>query len=161
MNRETRMISILVGFAVVGVSALAFVADQYKKKLTLTPAGTVETQAPPTGLQPDLAAPAPADSRLVEAFVAARTAGRAVCDRFGVRPEDRTWNAEVLAAYRVSRLAECAARGVSEDEYASVRKAWGAFTHGVAPDDPALARGFAAVRRDAVGPFDALDEAVD
>lgn len=167
MSRESRLIAVLLVFGVAGVGTLSFVASQYRKRLpprtaSLTTSRRVDTTS--GMLRPDLTVPDTAAARRVDAFLAARAAGRSVCERFGIQPHDRLWSAEVLAAYRIARLQTFTAHKVADDDYAAVRSSWRAWSTGQGRAEAALAAAFEARRPasadESVGRFEALDEAV-
>jgi hypothetical protein len=165
MSRESRIVAILLGFGVAGLGALWFAADRYQHLAPSTPAPPV---AAARGLRPDLPAAggeAASVSRPLDAFVAARLAGRAICERFGVSPEDRSWSTEVLAAYRIARLSALAEHEVTDARYAEIRAAWRDWSAGKPVSDRALASRLDARRaellRDDLGRFEALDQAIE
>lgn len=113
------MIVVLAVMAGVGVSSLAFVANQYRKAIAAHPR------------------PAPVEAaRLVDGFLAARKAVRAVDGRFSGRVKD---NPEAVRALRNERYAAFTAHGMTIRDYVAVRAAWRAARSGSPVADPFLA----------------------
>lgn len=186
MSRETRLIVTLVALSAVGVGALAFMADQYKKRLTprggpvpapaTATAGTLRPDVP--GASPDEDAAARA-TRLVSGFLAARQAAQGVCARQpekvakvaaavtgnfeGVEGRRMGLGIDVIATYRIERFNGFAAFGMSYDDYAAARSAWRTWSAG-GPVEAPLAAAFEAERNEAakagLGPYEALDDAI-
>lgn len=119
MSRQSRLIVVLAVMAVVGVSSLAFVANQYRKTISAHPV--------------DASADA---ARKVGGFLAARNAVRAVDARYpgGVRD-----NPEAVRTLRNERYAACAAHGMTLQDYAAVRDAWRAMRSNAPVADSYLA----------------------
>ena len=108
----------------VGVSSLAFVAHQYRKALEARPFD-----------------PAADADRLLDGFLAARQAVRAVDARYSGGVRD---NPEAMRALRNERYAAFTVHGMTIEDYAAVRGAWHAARSGAHLSDPSLAE---AVRR--------------
>lgn len=152
MSRESRLLVILVVIAAGGVSGLMVVANQYRKAF----AGN--------------ALPGSADAedasvhavRLVDGFLAAREAAKAVASRYPGKIEPLT--ADAVNSYRTERFKALSAHGMTYDDYVSVRAAWRAFRAGKPVNDPALLAAFqarrAALDDAALGPNEALDDAI-
>lgn len=122
MTRQSRLILVLAVMAGVGVGTLAFVAHQYRKALAAHPN----------------AAPAEA-TRLVDGFLAARQAVRAVDGRYSGSVRG---NPEALAALRNERYAAFTAHRMTIADYVAVRAAWRAARAGSAIADAELAETF-------------------
>jgi len=157
MTRETRLVVILVVFGAAGVTALAFVAHQYERALA-------SRKEAPAAARPDRSDATPAAAMpLVEAFVAVREAVSAAAARAGVRPEDRNFGEEALAACRIARLSAGAAHGIDDDTYVRLSDAWRAWSRGEPVEAP-LRDAFEARRpatsRENLGRYDALDAAI-
>ena len=119
MTRQTRLIVILAVMAGVGVGSLALVANQYKKTLTARPAE-----------------PSADAARLVEGFLAARQAIRAVDARYAGNVRS---NADAEETFRRERSHAFSAKGMTLRDYVAVRKAWRAVKAGSDVVDPYLA----------------------
>ena len=150
MSRESRLLAILLGIAVVGVSGLMVVADQYRKALVgnARPGGGESASAHAL--------------RLVDGFLAARQAAKGVVLRYPV--EIRELDAGATLAYRAARLNALAAHRISYDDYAAVRAAWRAYRAGKPMRDPALFAAFesrrGALDDAALGPIESVDDAI-
>lgn len=131
----------------VGVLALTIVANQYQKALASRPS-------------PARSAAADA-SRLVDGFLAARRAARAVAARY---PGDFRGNAEAVRAYRSERFNAFAAHGMTLQDYLAVRVAWRALRAGDAVSDPGLAAAFGTrptiLADGSLGELEGLDDAI-
>ncbi len=118
MSRESRLIVVLLVMSALGVSGLSFVGHQYRKALTGS-AGAERASA--------------RANQLVDGFLAARAAAKAVIARY---PGD---SADVSNSYRIEREHACAARRMTYAEYATVRAAWRRVQAGQLVTDEALA----------------------
>src|SRR5262245_7477719 len=109
MSREGRLLVILMVIGGVGVCGLMVVANQYRKALAANAgAGLEDAQAHAL--------------RLVDGFLAARQAAKAVVTR---DPDGiKTLTPEATLAYRAERSAAVNAHRMSYDDYAAVRAAW-------------------------------------
>lgn len=187
MTRETRLIVTLVAVSVAGITLLAIVADQYRKRLPQPAAGapaSAPAQEPAAGLRPDLAAPPDGSetpsaraARLVDGFLAARVAAQGVAERYptkmkqvvaavtkdftGVEGKRMGYGLDVISAYKIDRYNAFTAHGMTFDDYAAVRTAWRAWSAGQPVADDALARAFEAKRGDAEKAGEGLNEAFD
>jgi len=145
MSRESRLLVILLVLGGVGVSGLMVVADQYRKALS---ADAEDASARAV--------------RLVDGFLAARAAAKAVVARYPAEIEEL--KADATTIYRAERLKAIAAHRMSYEDYATVRAAWRAFRAGKATSNPALLAAFQARRSAledaALGPIEAVDDAI-
>jgi hypothetical protein len=152
MSRESRLLVILLVIGGVGVSGLMVVADQYRKALSAN-------AGPGTADAEDASARA---GRLVDGFLAARAAAKAVVARYPVEIEQL--KADATSVYRAERLNAIAAHRMSYEDYATVRAAWRAFRAGKATSNPALLAAFharrSALEDAALGPIEAVDDAI-
>ena len=152
MSRESRLLVILLVIAGIGVAGLMVVANQYRKALAAN-AGALSV-----GLEDP---PAHA-ARLVDGFLAARQAAKAVVARHPV--EIKELNAEATLAYRAARSNAFAAHRMSYEEYAAVRADWRAFRAGRPVSDRALLAAFqsrrSALDDAALGPIESVDDAI-
>jgi hypothetical protein len=149
VTRQTRLVAVLLVISAAGVFGLMMVANQYRKAL----AGHAEGG-------PGREAHARA-ARLVDGFLAARVAAKAVIARYpdgiGASPGgEEAYAAELRRAF--------AAHGMSDGDYATVRRAWRAWRAGAPVNDPTLATAFAARRselaRAELGADERLDDAI-
>ena len=146
MTRQTRLVAILLVIAVIGVSGLMVVANQYRKALG------------------DHAGPKGSDSKDAEAraarwadgFLAARLAVRALIASSPERPPDD--------AYRTERMSALTAHGMSYEDYVAVRRAWRAWKASAPVNDPTLAAAFEARRGElevaSLGAAEVLDDSI-
>ena len=161
---------VLVVIAAVGVSGLMLVANQYRRTL-------VGSALPGSADAEDASVHA---VRLVDGFLAAREAAKAVVARypgkikqltavltgdFGeVQGQKMSANADATSAYRIERFNAFAAHGMTYEDYAAVREAWRAFRAGKSLNDPALVAALQArakaLEDAALGPIEALDDAI-
>jgi hypothetical protein len=152
MSRESRLLVILVVIAAVGVSGLMVVANQYRKAF----AGNGVPGSADAENASDHAV------RLVDGFLAAREAAKAVVARYPDKIKQLT--ADAVNAYRIERFNAFSAHRMTYDDYVSVRAAWRAFRAGKPVNDPALLAAFqarrAALEDAALGPIEALDDAI-
>lgn len=155
MNRQARLIVVLLVFGVVGTVALSFVAGQYRKRVPAVRTAPGTPSGGASALRPDVAASPVAGedaahraAREVDGFLAARAAIRGVRARYGDEfkevAEAVTGNFEgvagkrmnsgldVISTYKIERADAFAARGMVDADYAAVRAAWRAW-HGAAP----------------------------
>ena len=151
MTRESRLIVTLLVVSGIGVAGLMVVANQYRKALTNAAPGSVG------GGDDSVRA-----VRLVDGYLAARTAAKAVVEHYPGKIEQPT--ADVTSTYRIERFNAFTAHGMTYEDYASVRTAWRTFRAGGLVDDPALVAAFQA-RQEALenaglGPVEALDDAI-
>ena len=169
MSRESRLLATLVVIAVVGVSGLMLVANQYRKALERTGHGRAD------GEEASVRA-----VRLVGGYLAARQAAQAVVARYPEKIKQLTAvvtgdftevagqrmssDAEATSAYRIERFNAFSALGMTYDDYASVRSAWRSFRAGGLVNDPALVAALRARRTEledaGLGPVEALDDAI-
>jgi hypothetical protein len=152
MSRESRLLVILLVIGAVGVSGLLVVANQYRKALDAsTGPGAADAE--------DASAHA---VRLVDGFLAARAAAKAVVARYPV--EINELKAGATTVYRAERFNAFAAHRMSYEDYAAVRAAWRAFRAGKTASDPALLAAFqarkSALEDAALGPIEAVDDAI-
>jgi hypothetical protein len=152
MSRESRLLVILLVIGGVGVSGLMVVANQYRKALA------ANAGAGSAGFED---APAHA-ARLVDGFLEARRAAKAVVARYPLEIKQLT--TEAILAYRTERSIGFSAHRMTYGEYAAVRAAWRAYRDGKVVNDPALLAAFRA-RRGALddatlGPLEAVDDAI-
>ena len=170
MSRESRLVVILAVMAVIGVSGLMVVANQYRKALAVntTPGSAAGEQASIRAI------------RLVDGFLAAREAAKAVIARYpgkirqltavvtgdfsAVQGQRMSANADASSSYRIERFNALSAHRMTYEDYASVRAAWRAWRAGQPVGDPALLAAFQARRTAledaALGPVEALDDAI-
>jgi hypothetical protein len=152
MSRESRLLVILLVIGGVGVSGLMVVANQYRRALAVH-------GGPGSAAFEDASAHA---VRLVDGFLAARQAAKAVVARYPAGIKELT--SEATLAYRVERSNAFAAHRMSYDDYAAVRAAWRAFRAGQPLNDRALLAAFQAKRsaldEAALGPIEVLDDAI-
>jgi len=119
--------------AAIGVSGLMLVANQYRKALGGTPGADDASMRA---------------LRLVDGFVAARAAEKAVVAR---DPDTiRQLSAGAASAYRSERGRALSAHGMTYEEYAAVRAAWRRWKTGKIVTEPGLAAAFRA-REGALG----------
>jgi len=170
VTRQTRLLAVLFVISGIGVAGLMVVANQYRKALS----GTVGSREAAAEAPPVRAA------RLVDGFLAARRAVQLVIVRepAGVRRLTGAVTgdvaeaggpatdaiADVSSVYRTERLNAFVARGLSYDDYTSVRRAWRSWRLGAPVADPALKEAFEARREElasaSLGPAEALDDAI-
>ena len=152
MSRESRLLVILLVIGGVGVSGLMVVANQYRKALV------ANAESGRTGSE-DASARA---SRLVDGFLAARQAAKAVVTRYPAEIKELT--SEATLAYRAERAAAFNAHRMSYGDYAAVRAAWRAYRAGGPVNDPALLAAFrakgSALDDAALGPIEVIDDAI-
>jgi len=152
VSRESRLLVILLVIGAVGVSGLMVVANQYRKALVANarPAGAGAEDASVHA------------TRLVDGFLAARKAARAVVARYP--REIEALPADAASAYHLGRSNALAAHRMTHDDYASVRTAWRAFQAGNPVSDPALLAVFQARRgaltEASLGSLEAVDDAI-
>jgi hypothetical protein len=152
MSRESRLLVILLVIGGVGVSGLMVVANQYRKALA--------THAGPgsAGFED---APAHA-ARLVDGFLAARQAAKAVVAHYPLEIKQLT--TEAILAYRTERSKAFTAHRMTYEEYAAVRAAWRAYRDGKAVSDPALRAALqgrkSALDEASLGPIEVVDDAI-
>jgi hypothetical protein len=143
MTRESRLIVILLVMAVVGVSGLSVVGNQYRKALT-GGAGAARASA--------------RADELVDGFLAARAAAKAVLARY---PGDA---ADVSSSYRIEREHALTERRMSATDYVTVRAAWRRQQAGQVVTDEALAGAFRSRQADLaaadLGAAELLDDAI-
>jgi hypothetical protein len=153
MSRESRLVVILLVIGGIGVSGLMVVANQYRKALV--------GSAPPGnhGFE-DASAHA---SRLVDGFLAARRAAKAVATKDPAGIKELT--SEAALAYRAGRSAALDAHRMSYADYAAVRAAWRAYRAGEPVSDAALLAAFrarrSALEEAALGPIEPIDDAIN
>lgn len=178
MSRETRLVVVLVGIALAGITTLALVAHLYQKRMPSAPAPAASSgSAAPQGGQDD---PDRKARRQVEAFVAVRKAVQAyiakephrvkrvvatITGKFdGVAGERTSPSMDVLGGYRQARYDAVRAAGITNEEYTATRTAFLAWISGGPVTDPALGAALAAradeVRAAALGDAEALDAAI-
>ena len=170
MSRETRLVVTLAAMAVLGVTALAIVANQYRKRVP-PPASTESA-----GAESDAARAA----RMVEGFLAARQAVREVTakspgtmrqltaavtgDFSGVAGQQMRPSREIVVEYRIARFDGFTAKGITYEDYVAVRAAWRAWSQGGTVPDASLAAALEARREDldgaGLGEFEPYDDAV-
>jgi len=170
MSRETRLVVTLVAIAVVGVTALAVVANQYRKRVAL-PSSTDSTPG-------DSAATRAA--RLVDGFVEARRAVHVVVakspgtmrqltaavtgDFSRVKGQQMRPSREIVIEYRIARYDAFTGKGLTYEDYVAVRTAWRTWSEGGPVPDASLAAAFEARRADldqaGLGEFEPYDDAV-
>ena len=133
MSRESRLVVILAVIAAIGVSGLMLVANQYRKALPNTVAGRADGENPSVHAV-----------RLVNGYLAARKAAKAVVDRAPgkikqltavvtgdfseVQGQRMSANADTTSAYRIERFNAFTAQGMTYEDYALVRAAWPGHT---------------------------------
>ena len=143
MTRESRLIVVLLVMSAIGISGLMFVSEQYRKAL-------LGHGAPEASLA--------RAARLVDGFLAARAAGKAVVSRYPGNPAD------VATSYRIERLNALSTRQLSYADYAVARATWRAVMAGQPASDGALASAFRARQGELaaadLGVSEALDDAV-
>jgi len=169
MRRESRLIVILAVIAAIGVSGLMLVANQYRKAW--------ETAAPESAKARDASVDA---VRLVEGYLAAREAAKAVVARYPdeikqltavvigdfseMQGQSMSANADATSAYRIARFNAFSAHRMTYDDYAAVRAAWRTYRAGGLVADPALAAAFqaslAALEDASLGSVEAVDDAI-
>ena len=169
MTRESRLLLTVVVMSGLGVAGLMLVANQYRRALT----NTVHETA--GGDDASLRA-----IRLVDGYLAARAAAKAVVEKYPVKIKQLTAvvtgdfsevagqrmssNADASSTYRIDRWNAFTAHGMTYEDYAAVRAAWRTFRSGGVVNDPALVAAFQARRaqlEDAgLGPVEALDDAI-
>ena len=151
MTRESRLVVTLLVISGIGVAGLVLIANQYRKSLASVGARSSGGQ--------DAAVRA---IRLVDGYLAARRAAKTVVDRYPGTAEQPTDDA--AAAFRTERWNAFTARGLTYDDYASVRAAWRTFHAGGVVDDQALVAVFRARRAEleaaSLGPAEPLDDAI-
>jgi hypothetical protein len=169
VTRETRLVAILFAVSIVGVTTLAFIADQYRKHLgphvaagTVSPpraadaVGTLRPDVPPAGAAVENAGVRAA--REVAGFLAAREAVRGLCVRESAKLEEVAAavtgddaggegrpigsGSDVIATYRAERLSGFAAHGMGYADYVAARTAWRAWSASEPGGDAALAAAF-------------------
>jgi hypothetical protein len=152
MSRESRLVAILLVIGGIGASGLMVVANQYRKAL-------VANTAPGRAGFEDASARA---SRLVDGFLAARQAARAVVTKYPAEIKELT--SEATLAYRAERAAAFNAHRMSYSDYAAVRAAWRAYRTGEPVNDPALLAALrakaSALDDAALGPIEVIDDAI-
>jgi hypothetical protein len=169
MTRESRLLLTVVVMSGLGVAGLMLVANQYRRALTTTVRGKAG------GEEASIRA-----IRLVDGYLAARTAAKAVIERYPVKIKQLTAvvtgdfsevagqrmssNADTSSAYRIDRWNAFTAHGMTYEDYAAVRAAWRLYRSGGTVDDPALAAVFKARRGQLesadLGQVEALDDAI-
>jgi len=167
MTRETRLIVILAGVGLAGVVSLAFMANQYKKRLP----ASFATAAHPSASRA---------ARQVDGFLAARAAARGVAAKQGtklaavaaavtgdvkdVEGQRIGPGLDVIADYRIERYNAFHAHGMSYDDYAATRAAWRAWKGSEPGTDPELAAELDRRRDEArgadLGDLEAFDDAI-
>jgi hypothetical protein len=168
MTRETRLIVVLAVVALAGVGSLAFMANQYKKRLPASLAGVPET-------------PARRAARQLDGFLAARAAVQGVAAQRGAKlkavasavtggSQDVAGDGigpglDVIADYRNERLNAFTAHRMTLDDYAATRAAWRAWRDSKPAADAALAEELERRRDDAgradLGELEAFDDAIN
>jgi len=131
VTRQSRLVALLLVIAAGGVCGLMLVANQYRKAL----AGQL-----PGG--PDQQGQARA-ARLVDGFLAARSTAKDVIARYpaGIANSPR---ADEIYANELRRA--FAAHGMTDGDYARVRRAWRAWRAGAPLNDPSFVPVFTARR---------------
>ena len=170
MSREARLVAVLLVMSAAGVSGLGFIAHQYSTALAscAVPGSVGVEQASARAF------------RLVDGFLAARSAAKAVASRYpgeierlaavvSGQPGDpsstrMSANADAATAYRIARSNALSAHGMSDSDYASVRAAWRRFGAGSPVSYAALLSAFRARRQAlqdvALGPLEVADDAI-
>jgi hypothetical protein len=146
MSREYRLIVILVAIAAAGVTGLSIVANQYKEALERAKIEDASSRA----------------ARLVDGYLAARRAAKAVVARYPGAGAELPADGE--NAYRKERFDAFSAHGMTFEDYAVVRTAWRTYRRGGPVSDPALVAAFEARRGDldeaSLGPVESLDDTI-